>query len=163
MKRVLFLVLMAMGLAGCGKPQVTPLQRKQAANLVSEAHFATNMREWARAEKLYAEAVKLTPDDGDVWLQLGATRRRQSDTSGAKKAYAEAADAYAAAYKDNPRDPELLMQQATALGLLGRMDEAKRILAKVRNDHPNSPEVRSLTDEAFEQMMKSPQMQALAL
>lgn len=165
MKRVV-LCWMAIGLgllAGCGKPKVTPLQRKQAANLASEAHFATNLRDWARAEKLYADATKLAPDDGNLWLQLGVVRRQQNDLSGARKAYREAVDAYAATYKENNKDPEPLLQQATALGLLGRRDEAKKILAKARKEHPNSPDVRSLTDDAFERMMNSPQMKAVAL
>lgn len=164
MKRIAlcFFVIVAV-LAGCGKPKVTPLQRKQAANLASEAHFATNLHDWARAEKLYAQATEITPDDGDLWLQLGIVRRQQNNSGGAKKAYQEAADAYATAYEERPDDPGLLLQQAYALGLLGRRDDAKKVLAKARKNHPNSADVRNITDEAFERMMDAPQTKTIAL
>ena len=69
--------------AGC-KPKtkaITSLERKEAANLVSEARFAITLRDDARAEGLLAQAAQLCPDTGDYWLNLGMTRRRPVATS----------------------------------------------------------------------------------
>ncbi len=48
----LLLGLLALGLAGCGPREVTPLQRKQGASLASEAVFAVSIRDYPRAEGL---------------------------------------------------------------------------------------------------------------
>jgi outer membrane protein assembly factor BamD (BamD/ComL family) len=60
-------------LSGCARKEVTERDRKEAAHLVSEAQFALTFREWARAEGLFAQAVKLAPT-GDYWLPHGVTR-----------------------------------------------------------------------------------------
>jgi len=54
---------------------------------VSEANFAVTIREWSRAEGLYTKAVKICPDSGDYWLDLGVVRMHLNDRGGARSAY----------------------------------------------------------------------------
>src|SRR5690349_6667201 len=91
---------------GCKpKPEdITPLQRKEAASLVSEAQFALTLRDYTRAEPLFEKAAKLCPDDGEYWLGLGVTRRRLGNTSGAKAAYEKARDAYRDGFERDKND-----------------------------------------------------------
>lgn len=164
MKRLLCALVALTLLAGAGcKPKITPLDRKKAASLVTEANFAETMRDWPRAEKLYAEAVALAPDDGDLWLQLGVTRRHLDNRSGAKKAYAGALDAYRAAYKKDATKSALFIQQVYTLALLGRVDEAKKTLAHARKQHADEVGVRNFTDQQFDQWLASPDFKAAAL
>ena len=91
---VMLAALVLSSLTGCGRKEITVLQRKEAANLASEAQFASTLRDYARAEGLYAKAAELCPDNGEYWVVLGVTRKRLKDNSGAKKAYENAVDAY---------------------------------------------------------------------
>ncbi|QYM78072.1 hypothetical protein K0B96_12220 [Horticoccus luteus] len=166
MKRLLFVVLALalLGETGCKpKREPTSLERKKAESLLTEANFAETMRDWPRAEKLYAEAGKLTPGDGDLWLQLGTIRRRQDDRNGAKKAYANGLDAYRAAYKKDGKNPTPLIQQVYALALLGRVDEARKTLAQARLKHADNAAVRNFTDAKFDQWLASADFKAAAL
>src|SRR6187200_836444 len=134
--------------AGCKpKPEdITSLQRKEAASLVSEAQFAINLRDYARAEPLFEKAAKLCPDDGEYWLGLGVTRRRLGNTSGAKAAYEEARSAYRDAFKRNANDGEALLQEVYVLALLGRVDEANSTVEKARGKHPENSRLRKFVE-----------------
>ena len=147
---------------GCG-PKITSLQRKEAANLVSEAQFATTMRDWARAEELLAKATQLCPDNGEYWLNLGSVRRRLDNLAGARKAYEHAARAYGEAYKADGKDPQPLMQQIYTYSLLGRHKDAVRALERVHADHGGDPGVKSFTEQSLERMREDPAFKALAL
>jgi tetratricopeptide (TPR) repeat protein len=154
-----------LGLAGCGrKTEVTPLQRKTAANLVSEAQFAMTLRDYARAEALYAKAAEACPDTGDYWLNLGATRMRLSNRAGAKTAYARAAGAFRDAYERVPKQPELVLQQVHALALLGQTDDARAALEKARKKHPDNRAIRVFAENGqLEQLLRDPAFKELAL
>ena len=52
---------------------ITPLERDKAANDMSEANFALTLKDWGRAEGLYAKATELCPDEGDAWVSLGSS------------------------------------------------------------------------------------------
>lgn len=130
--------------AGC-KPKardIPPLQRKQAANLVSEAQFALTLRDYARAEPLFDQAVKLCPDNGDYWVSLGVARRRQGNKAGAQKAYEQARDAYHQAFRIDPKQTDAVLQEVYVLALLGRVDEARKTLARAQEKLPDSRPVR---------------------
>src|SRR5688500_11319136 len=98
---VLMSLLALVALAGCKpKPEdITPLQRKEAASLMSEAEFAMTLRDYTRAEPLFEKAAKLCPDDGEYWLGLGVTRRRLGNLPGAKAVYEKARSAYGDEFK----------------------------------------------------------------
>jgi tetratricopeptide (TPR) repeat protein len=150
MKR-LFLLLVAAALllaAGCKpKPkEISTLQRKEAANLVSEANFAVTLHDYARAEPLFEKAAKLCPDTGDYWVGLGITRRRQGDTSGAKDAYKSALAAYRDAAELKPDDSAPRLQEIYVLALLGRADDARAALERARKKLPASRDLREFDE-----------------
>ncbi len=141
------LVILAVGLtAGCSRKEITSLQRKQAASLVSEAGFAITLRDYARAEGLLAQAVAVCPDTPEYWLNLGSVRRRLNNRSGAKDAYEEMLDLLKDRCKKDGKDPAPLLQQVYALALLGRLDDAKDALAKAQKNHPSDPAVRAFVE-----------------
>jgi Flp pilus assembly protein TadD len=168
MKRVVVLLITAAVLTTVGckpKPEgISPLSRKQAASLVSEAEFAISLRDYARAEPLFEEAVKLCPDDGEYWLGLGVTRRRAGDMSGAKKAYEKARSAFRDVYEREATQTEALVQEVYVLALLGRMDEAKATLEKARKKDPADARLRLVAEnKQLEEMISQPAFKELAL
>jgi len=167
MRRCLILLL---GLAvvfspGCARKQeITSLQRKQAANLVSEAQFAMTLREYARAEGLYAQATALCPDTPEYLLSLGAARRRLGNRDGAKAAYEQMLDLAKDHYKHDSKDPQPLLQQVYVLALLGRMDDARAAQERAQKNHPNDPNVRAfIGNRELERMPDSPGFKDVAL
>lgn len=164
MSRLYVLLLLALSVlaAGCG-PKVSPLQRKEAANLVSEAQFATTLRDWTRAEELLAKATALCPDNGEYWLNLGSVRRRLDNTAGARKAYEQAASAYEDAYKADPKDPQPLMQQIYVYALLNQEKKALKVLERAQKEHGDNPGVRSFTAESLKRIQADPNFKELAI
>jgi len=145
--RTLVLLFILAGLfTGCSKKEVTSLQRKQGASLASEASFAATLHDYARAESLLTEAVKVCPDTPAYWLSLGSVRRRLGNRSGAKDAYEEMLEVVKDRYKQDSKDPGPLLQQVYALALLGRMDDAKDALAKAQKNHPTDRAVRGFVE-----------------
>src|SRR5690606_21628449 len=127
---------------GCSKkPEITPLQRKQAATLVSEAEFAITIRDFARAEDLMRQAAELCPDEGSYWMALGNLTKRNNKPAEARKAYEQCVKVYAAAYKETPENGKLLMRQMYAEALLGHADKARALMKKAREKHPKDPEI----------------------
>lgn len=151
--------------AGCHpKPkEITPLARKTAANFVSEAQFAVTVRDNVRAADLYEKAAALCPDNPEYWLGLGAARRQLEQRPAALKAYEAALGAYRDAYDRDRKDPQLLLEQVYVLALLGRVDDARSTLAKVRLAHSDDSTVRNFTDQSFEQLLADPGFKANAL
>jgi Flp pilus assembly protein TadD len=145
----LLLVLTALFVtAGC-KPkarEVSEPHRKEAANLVSEAQFALTLRDFARAEPLFDKATKLCPDTGEYWINLGVTRRRLGNKSGAKSAYEGALNAYREARDYNPKQSEPYLQEVYVLALLGRVDDARQALQKAQKNFPDDRAVRAFSD-----------------
>ena len=144
-------ILAALGLAvlgaGCSRhKEITSLQRKEAASLVSEAQFAVTLRDYARAEPLLAKAVALCPDTSDYFLSLGTVRRQMDNRAGAKQAYEQALDLCRDAYRRDGKNTQPLLQQIYVLALLGRMDDARDALAKAQKDHPDDATVRGIIE-----------------
>lgn len=167
MKRipVLFFFLALLAIAGCKpKPKEIPtLQRKEAANLVSEAQFAMTMKDFARADPLFDKATNLCPDTGEYWLGLGITRRRLGNTAGAKAAYEKMRDAWHDAYELNG-SAEAALQEVHALALLGRIDEARKVLEKARKKNPTNPQLRGFSEKnGIDQLIAEPEFKELAI
>ena len=145
--------------------EVTSLQRREAASLASEAQFALSVRDLARAEKALAGATALCPDTGDYWLELGRCRVRLGNRAGAKEAYKSALRAYedAAARAAANRGPTLL-RQIYVLALLGRVDEARALLAKAQKYLPEDRDVRAFAEgRQLEELLASPAFKEAAL
>jgi Flp pilus assembly protein TadD len=159
----LFLVTAALLLGACRRP-ITSLQRKEAANLASEAQFALALHDWPRAAKLLAQAADLSPDTGDLWLNLGAALKRTGDLRGARTAYTTAVAAYTEQAERAPSDTRLVLQEIYTLGLLGRFDEARQVLERARARHPDNRDLRIFAETGeFERMRASPGFRELAL
>lgn len=167
MKRFAF-VLIGLGLpwwAAC-QPKaanVTPLQRKQAAGLASEADFAVVMKNLPRAEALYKQALDLGPDMPLYWQTLGVVQRKQGNVKGARTSYERALELYASEYKTG-RKSESLAQEIWLLSLLGRHADAEKLIKRAQADQPNDPLIRQLADpKRLEAMRQSPDFLAIAL
>jgi tetratricopeptide (TPR) repeat protein len=147
------------------KPKnIPPVQRKEAATLVSEAQFAMTIRDFARAEPLLEKAAKLSPDTGDYWLNLGVVRRRLDNKSGAKSAFESALHAFQDAYKIDAKQSDALLKQIYVLALLGRPDEARRTLEKARKHAPDDPAIRTFAERnELDQLMQDPSFKEVAL
>jgi len=167
MKRLLPLSLVVFALLAACKPHVreaTPLQQKQAANLVSEAQFALGLRDYARAEPLYAQATELVPAEANYWVSLGSTRARLNNKSGAKKAYEGALAAVDAAIAKDGKAPEPRLQRVYVLALLGRADDARDTLAKAQKDLPDDRSIQSFVEaKQLDQLLADPGFKAIAL
>ena len=166
LKPLSVLALAVLALVSC-KPKpadITSLQRKEAANLVSEAQFAMSLRDYARAEGLLAKATALEFDNGNYWLSLGTMRVRLGQRPAAKKAYESALNAFEAAYKLEPKVPQPYLQQVYALALLGRVDEARTLLASVEQKHPADPAVRAFVQgKQLDAMLQSALFKEISL
>jgi Flp pilus assembly protein TadD len=163
---VLMSLLALVALAGCKpKPEdITPLQRKEAASLVSEAEFAMTLRDYSRAEPLFEKAAKLCPDDGEYWLGLGVTRRRLGNLAGAKAAYEKARSAYGDEFKRDSKNTDAVLQEMYVLALLGRSDDANKLMEKVRKKDPENPRFRSFTEnKQMERLLAEPSFKEIAL
>ncbi len=142
---VFLCALLTLAFFGC-KPKaasITSIQRKEAANLVSEAQFAMSVRDFARAETLLAKATALEFDNGNYWISLGSMRVRLGQRATAKQAYESALHAFEAAYKLKPAVAQPYLQQVYALALLGRADDARALLVKIEKKHGDDQAVRA--------------------
>ena len=153
----------ALILAGCHPREITSLERKEAANIVSEAEFATTLKDWRRAEGLYAKATALCPDQGDTWMNLGIVRMRLHDSSGARKAYKAALAAYESDSKREPANSSTAIRRAYVLVLLGRADEAKALVARERSAYPDDRRLRSFDESnGLDRMIADPGLKDIA-
>jgi tetratricopeptide (TPR) repeat protein len=143
-------VLICAGLllsAGCDKKpkEVSKAVKAEAEMLISEAQFASSIREFPRAQELVERAIKLRDDVPEYWVTLGMSLRKQDNLTGARKAYETALDLHKARYKAE-KNPEELGQQAFVLALLGRTDEALKVLEKGLKSHPDSAVLKKMAD-----------------
>lgn len=136
----------ALALAGCRAREISPHDRELAANDLSEAQFATTLKDWPRAEGLYAHAAGLCPDDGTIWENLGVVRMREQNPKGARDAYKTALAAFKDAYKRKPEDSNPLLGAASVLVILGRADEARALVADAVAHHPDDRRLRAFVD-----------------
>lgn len=167
--KLISLVLVSVALllgTGCGRKgkDITELERKEAANLVSEAQFALTLRDFARAEPLLARAAELCPDTGDYWLSLGVTRVRLGNKAGAKSAYEEALSVYRDRYDNDAKQTDAVLQQVYVLALLGRPDDARQTLEKAHKKDPESRGLRMFVeDRQIDRILEDPAFKEVAL
>lgn len=164
-----FLAALLLAASGCGpanKPQITELQRKEAAHHASEAQFALTLRDYPRAEAALAQAVALAPDEGRLWVNLGATRVRLGNREGAKQAYQSALKAYEAdAKSENAKaDPEPSLRQAYVLALLGRSADAQKVVERAAEKFPGHRAVKQfIENKELQRLASDPAFREMAL
>jgi tetratricopeptide (TPR) repeat protein len=153
----------ALALTGCREREVTPMERTQAAADVSEADFAVTIHEYDRAEGLYAAAAKLTPDTGNIWVNLAIVRMRLHKPSDARDAYKSALAAYRQAFKHDPSDATPVVREAYVLTILGKADEARSLIDDTRAKYPGDRTLQSFVDQkGIERMEKDPGLKEVA-
>jgi Flp pilus assembly protein TadD len=150
---------------GCGKgKEITSLQRREAETLVSEAQFAVQVKDFARAEGAMTNATALCPDTGSYWIDLGAMRVRLGKKDLARSAYQSGLKAYEAAAAAAPTDVRPMLQQVYVLGLLGRTDDARAVLAKGQKQFPDDRTVRAFAEgKQIDKMIADPRFKEIAL
>lgn len=160
-----FLCLAAVLPGGCkGKHREVSESAKLAAeNLVSEAQFAWQIREYPRVEELCRKAIAQREDYPEYWVLLGMARRRQENTSGAREAYNRALELHADRYEREKKDEDLA-HQAWVLALLGRQDEALKFLEKSLKEHPGSAVLQRMANpNGLPRTFRTAQFRELAL
>lgn len=109
------------------------------------ANLNFDIRNWSRAQELYAQYLELKPGDVDVMTDLGISYRetRQFDQALQMFAKAKAAD---------PNHWEAYYNEVVVLAFdLKRMDEANQSLAKLQELQPNNPAVSQLVQAVAQQ------------
>jgi tetratricopeptide (TPR) repeat protein len=150
---------------GCSKKkkEVSTGVQAEAAMLISEAQFASSIREYPRAEELVERAIKLRDDVPEYWVTLGMARRKQDNKDGARKAYEKALGLHKDRYKAE-KQPEELGQQAFVLALLGRTNDALKVLEQGLKDHPDSAVMKKMADpRGLPATFKAPKFQELVI
>jgi tetratricopeptide (TPR) repeat protein len=106
-------------------------QRRQspaAADADTEYNRGVRARvagDWTAAVAAFREAIALRRDFADAWNELGYALRHQGR-------YAESLDAYHEALRLRPDFPEALEYLGEAYVKLARLDDARRILDRLR-------------------------------
>jgi len=140
--RLALVLAAAVVLAGCRAREITKLERDEAANVTSEAEFAVTMKDWSRAEGLYAKAAALCPDQGETWVRLGVARVRLHNSDGARQAYKSALSAFKDDFKRDPAGTASVIRCASILVILGRVDEARSLVDKAYAKNPDDRRLR---------------------
>ena len=164
-RMVLTAALVLALVAGCAprRKLATERERKEAELHASEARFALSVKEWARAEGLFLKAAQSSPE-GDYYLSLGSTRMRLGKRAEAKEAYQDALRAYEDDAAREATKSEPWIKQAYVLAVLGRMDDARAIIAKAAKRFPNDAKVRAVLDpKGFEQLISGQNFKEAAL
>jgi tetratricopeptide (TPR) repeat protein len=163
---LLFLALAALTvIPACKKKprEYTASEKAQAANYVSEAQFAMQIREFARAEELFQKATTIRDDFPEYWVALGMARRRQDNVKGARQAYEKALGLHTERYQSDKR-PEELVQQAWVTALLGKTDAALKLLQEGSKVHPENETLRKMsTPQGLPRTFQTSQFKDLAL
>ena len=82
-------------------------------------------RDWPSAVDAFRRAIALRADHADAWNELGYALRNQGR-------YAESLDAYDEALRLRPDFPEALEYLGEAYVKMGRLDDARRVLDRLR-------------------------------
>lgn len=131
--------------------------------LASEAQFAINLRDWARAEGLLTKTVQLVPE-ADYLVALGSARVRLGNRAGAKEAYQRALRAYEDLAAVDEKRVEPWLGQITVLALLGRTADSRAVVQKAAKRFPQDSRVKELMDaKAFQAMVSDPGFKENAL
>ena len=163
MQRAVLLLAAVLALTGCHRREITKLERDEAANLVSEAQFAVTLKEWDRAEGLFAKATQLCPDNGDMWVNLGMVRMRLNDHGGARTAYKSALSAFKEELSSNPTNTETRLHRAYILVILGDPDGARSEVEKARAKYPDDRLLRNfIENHGMEKMLADPELKSLS-
>jgi len=105
-------------------------RRQPSAGATAESEYDRGVRarvaqDWGAAADAFRRAIALRPAFADAWNELGFALRHQAR-------YAESLDAYGEALRLRPDFPEALEYLGEAYVKLGRLDDARRVLERLR-------------------------------
>jgi tetratricopeptide (TPR) repeat protein len=144
--RLALVLAAALALAGCRAKEISSTDRKEAANIVSEAEFAVTLKDWPRAEGLYVKATAMCPDQGEYWVGLGVVRMRMQNRGGAKDAYKSALSDYTDDIKRDPANTLAVIRSASVLVILGRLDDAKSLIDGAYAKNPGDRRLKEFVE-----------------
>jgi tetratricopeptide (TPR) repeat protein len=119
-------------------------QRRQSpAEVSAETEYnrgvrARIMKDWPAAAAAFRSVLALRPGFADAWNELGYALRNEGR-------YAESLDAYHEALRLRPDFPEALEYLGEAYVKLGRLEDARRVLDRLRALDP--PRAQELAEE----------------
>ena len=119
-------------LPSAGEPSSPAVEERRQSPTVTDADGEYNRgvrarvaRDWIEAVSAFRQALALRSDFADAWNELGYALRNQGR-------YAESLDAYHEALRLRPDFPEALEYLGEAYIKMGRLDDARRILDRLR-------------------------------
>jgi Flp pilus assembly protein TadD len=112
------------------RADMTPTPPPSGIPTGSEQHYiqgvtATRAKEWSVAAAAFAKAVEIKPTYAEAWNGLGYALRNQGK-------YAESLKAYNEALRLRPDYSEALEYLGEAYVKMGRLDDARRVLDRLK-------------------------------
>ena len=106
-------------------PPRSPVPSAPAEQEYRRGLAATRAKEWSAAAAAFGRAVELNPAYAEAWNGLGYARRHLGR-------YPESIQAYAEALRLRPEYPEALEYLGEAYVKMGRLDDARRVLERLK-------------------------------
>ena len=106
-------------------------RRQSPAEASAQTEYLRGVRarvvaDWPAAESAFRDAIVLEPAHAEAWNELGYALRNQGR-------YGESLDAYHEALRLRPDFPEALEYLGEAYVKMGRVEDARRVLARLRD------------------------------
>ena len=144
--------------AGQPKPVSTVIAAK-AENFASDASFAMQIRDYARAEEGLISALKLRSDIPEWQEALGLACKMQGKTSEARSSYKKALSLWEDRYEAS-NDMGAAMRQVVLLVLLDKESDARALLVRLAKKHPQDPALQNfIQNKALDRMLSDPEIQ----
>jgi Flp pilus assembly protein TadD len=159
---------LALGFAGCsgsdrppGAPR--PVDKRVAAEAeghASEAAFAAQVRDYARAEASMAKAIALRDDLPEWWFSIGLVRNRLGKKDEARTAYRRALALHEDRYDETEATSEIISQIYVLL-VLNRESDARKLLEKATRKHPDDSRLADFNRaQGIDRLLADPEVRA---
>ena len=149
--RLMAALALALLMPGAGiadpSPETVEQLRQPPATATPSSEYQRGVRarvvkDWAAAEAAFRQAIVQRPDFADAWNELGYALRHQGK-------YGESINAYLEALRLEPNFPEALEYLGEAYVEMGRLDEARSVLGRLRAvDMARAGELAEAIDKA---------------
>lgn len=170
---VILMALAALVFAGCGNrgPKRTPGQPRavsatiaaQADEAASDATFALQIQDYARAAQSLKKSLGFRDDIPDRWEALAYAYKHLNQTSDARDAYRRALKLWKQYYSET-KDPGDGMHELYVLIYLGRADEARALAKTLAKANPNNTDVQNFyQNKGVDAMLADPTVQDRSL